>query len=273
MAESRLDLVSSRKNRLLRRQNRQQPYTDWAGEDGMDTGGDTRSRRTDSLRSRVYGEILDRIRRGDVAQDDRLVDVDIAARLGVSRMPVREALLQLTHEGYLVGTTRGFMRPRLTLDDVADIFEVRRLLEPRAAAHAARDIDDAGVARLREAVAEAEAALAAADVDLLFHANVAFRDEWMGAVRNARLTSAIYRFIDHVQIVRLATLHDPETQPIVVEGLRRLADAFARRDGVAAHDRMARFIDTAEERFRRLAAVDADGGIDFAGSIAAAAAR
>lgn len=239
----------------------------------MDKGLDTPARRSDSLRARVYGEILERIRRGDVAQDERLVDVDIAARLGVSRMPVREALLQLTHEGYLVGTTRGFMRPRLTLDDVADIFEVRRLLEPRAAAHAARDLTEAGIARLRAAVEDAERALAATDADLLFRANVAFRNEWMGAVRNGRLTSAISRFIDHVQIVRLATLTDPETQPIVVAGLHGLADAFARHDGVAAHDRMARFIDTAEERFRRLAAVDADGGIDFAGSIAAAAAR
>ncbi|BBE73017.1 GntR family transcriptional regulator [Oharaeibacter diazotrophicus] len=238
----------------------------------MDTGGAAIPRRSESLRARVYDDLIDRIRRGAVGRDDRLVDTEIAARLGVSRMPVREALLQLTNEGYLVGTTRGFMRPKLTLADVADVFEVRRLLEPRAAAHAAQALDADGLARLDTALAAARAAVTAGDTDGLFRANVAFRDAWTGAVRNVRLTAAIARFVDHVQVVRLATLSDPATQPVVVEGLARLADAFRRRDGVAAHDRMARFIDTAEECFGRLAAVDADGAIDFAGSIAPSAA-
>lgn len=228
------------------------------------------TRRGDSLRGRVYAAMLDRIRRGEIGQDDRLVDTDIAARLGVSRMPVREALMQLVSEGHLVGTTRGFMRPRLTLADVADVFEVRRLLEPRAAAQAAQGLDADGIARLRAALERADAAVARRDAEALFDANVAFRDAWMSAVRNARLASAIARFIDHVQVVRFATLSDPQTQPIVAAGLRRLYDAFAARDGVAAHDRMARFIDTAEERFLRLAAVGPDGTIDFAGSVAAA---
>ena len=101
-----------------------------------------------SLRAQIYEDIRDRIHRGALGANDRLVDVEIAGNLGVSRMPVREALLQLTHEGYLVGTTRGFMLPTLTPTDVANIFEVRRCLEPCAAAHAARTLDTAGMERL-----------------------------------------------------------------------------------------------------------------------------
>ncbi len=236
----------------------------------MEGVGGKGPKRGESLRGRVYEDVLGRIRRGEVGQDDRLVDTEIALRLGVSRMPVREALMQLVSEGHLVGTTRGFMRPRLTLADVADVFEVRRLLEPRAAAQAAQILDAEGIRRLRDALERAEAAVASGDTEALFDANVDFRAAWMGAVRNGRLAAAIARFVDHVQVVRFATLTDPETQPIVAAGLRRLYEAFAARDGVAAHDRMARFIDTAEERFGRVAAVDADGTIDFAGSVAAA---
>jgi hypothetical protein len=58
---------------------------------------------------------------------------------GTSRMPAREALLRLTNERYLVGTTRGFVTPRLSLEDIRDIFAVRLLLEPRAAANAAEE--------------------------------------------------------------------------------------------------------------------------------------
>jgi DNA-binding GntR family transcriptional regulator len=202
-----------------------------------------------SLRARVYDDIRDRIHRGLLGQDEKLVDVDIANQLGISRMPVREALLQLTHEGYLVGTTRGFMLPRLTASDVANIFEVRRLLEPRAAAHAARDLDADGMERLAAALADAEQAAATADAELLFEANVRFRRCWLEAVGNDRLASAIARFADHVQVVRLGTLTHAPTQAVVVAGMRKLYQAFAQRDAMAAFDHMTRFIETAEERF------------------------
>lgn len=202
-----------------------------------------------SLRARIYDEIRDRIHRGDVDRDEKLVDVDLADRMGVSRMPVREALLQLTHEGYLVGTTRGFMLPRLTSTDVANIFEVRRCLEPRAAAHAARDIDADGMERLHSALLDADKAAANGDAELLFQANVRFRRCWLEAVRNDRLASAIARFADHVQTVRLGTLAHLPTQAVVVAGMRKLYEAFSRRDSMAAFDHMTRFIETAEERF------------------------
>jgi DNA-binding GntR family transcriptional regulator len=216
-----------------------------------------------SLRARVYQEIRDRIHRGDLGRDEKLVDVDIANRLGVSRMPVREALLQLMHEGYLVGTTRGFMLPRLTSLDVANIFEVRRCLEPRAAALAARDIGAGGLAKLSSALEDAEKAAERGDADLLFQANVRFRGCWLEAVRNDRLASAIARFADHVQVVRLGTLAHPPTQVLVVAGMRKLHDAFVRHDSMAAFDHMTSFIQTAEERFvaisRALEASDGDG--------------
>lgn len=207
------------------------------------------SRPGGSLRARIYEEIRDRIHRGSLGQDEKLVDVDIANRLGVSRMPVREALLQLTHEGYLVGTTRGFMLPRLTTTDVANIFEVRRCLEPRAAAHAARDIDADGMTRLASALDDAEKAAATGDAELLFQANVRFRSCWLEAVKNDRLASAISRFADHVQVVRLGTLTHLPTQAVVVAGMRKLYAAFTRRDSMAAFDHMTSFIEAAEERF------------------------
>lgn len=204
---------------------------------------------TGSLRARVYQEIRDRIHQGDLGRDEKLVDVDIANRLGVSRMPVREALLQLMHEGYLVGTTRGFMLPRLTSVDVANIFEVRRCLEPRAAALAARDIGAEGLTRLASALKDAEKAAERGDADLLFQANVRFRGCWLEAVSNDRLASAIARFADHVQVVRLGTLAHLPTQAVVVVGMRKLHDAFFRHDSMAAFDHMTSFIQTAEERF------------------------
>lgn len=207
------------------------------------------SGKADSLRTQIYQDLRRRLQRGEFGPGDRLVDVAIAEAMGVSRMPAREALLQLMNEGYLVATTRGFTLPALTPSDIADIFEVRKLLEPRAAANAARDLAPDAEARLAEALDAARGAVTQGDAVELALANVAFRQTWLGAVRNKRLAATISRFADHVQVVRFGTLHHKATQPIVLGGLEGLLDAFTRRDSVAALDRMTAFIVEAEKSF------------------------
>ncbi len=197
----------------------------------------------------VYMELLDRVQRGDVALGDRLVDTAIAAEMGVSRMPVREALLRLVHEGYLVGTTRGFMLPELSDQDIAEIFEIRKLLEPRAAASAAYSLDSQAIDELESAYRLACDSLEQSDADGLMQANTRFRQAWLNAVPNARLAATIGRFVDHVQAVRVGTLHDRETQMVVVALLTDLLEGFRLRNSVAVYDAMARFVDVAQGRF------------------------
>jgi DNA-binding GntR family transcriptional regulator len=164
-------------------------------------------------------------------------------------MPVREALLQLVNDGYLVGTTRGFAIPTLTVEDIRDIFEVRKLLEPRAAAHAARDMDERAATALTQAIEEARAAFAAGKVERLIMANIDFRAGWLACVHNKRLATTIGRFVDHVQTVRLETLRRHPTRQVVIDGLEDLYAAFMDRDPITAGDRMAAFIGAAEQAF------------------------
>ncbi len=206
-------------------------------------------RQRQNLRSQVYDEVRRRIHLGKVVQGERLVDVDIAAQLGVSRMPARDALLQLTHEGYLVATTRGFTLPNLDLDDMREIFEVRRLLEPRAAALAARDRSDEHLRALGLARQRAAQARDAHDAEGFMRANIDFRHAWMSAVNNRRLAETLRRFVDHVQSVRFGTLNRAEVRDVVMRGLDHLYGAFASRDSVLAHDRMEHFVMSAEEAF------------------------
>ena len=202
--------------------------------------------------TRIYLELLDRIRRGAVGADERLVDTVLAEEMEVSRMPVREALLRLVHEGYLVGTTRGFVLPRLTPQDMADIFEVRRLLEPRAAATAAAALDAAGLAGLEVAYAAARTAMAQDDATGFIEANRRFRQAWLEAAPNRRLAATLFRFVDHVQITRNATLHDPATREVAMRLLDELIAGFRRRDALGVQDVMARFVARAQESFLAL---------------------
>lgn len=208
--------------------------------------------RSSSARERIYIDLRRKLQRCELSSTDRLVDVDVASRFGTSRMPAREALLQLVNEGYLVGTTRGFVVPVLTPDDVRDSFEVRKLLEPRAAANAARDMAEDGREALYAAAGDARAAAGAGDFEMLVLAMIDFRAIWLASVRNVRLGSTLARFADHVQTVRLATLRDATTQAVAADGLCELCSAFLSRDSILVSDRMTTHIAIAEHAFSAL---------------------
>lgn len=205
-----------------------------------------------SHRRRIYEEYRGRIQRGEIGPDDRLVDNAIAAELNVSRMPVREALMQLAHEGYLEGTSRGFALPNLAPARILEIFELRRLLEPRAAASAAQSLAAEDIEILKEAVRDAASTLDTDDIGLFFRASEVFRNTWLNAMANNELRQTILRYLAQVQAVRLATMRDPEVHKVIVQGQVDLLDAFVRRDALAAHDRMLRFVLQAEESYRAL---------------------
>ncbi|MNU93105.1 HTH-type transcriptional regulator McbR [compost metagenome] len=194
--------------------------------------------RKPNLRERVYGIVRQRIQMGLIRLNDRLVDHDIAHELDVSRMPVREALMQLKSEGLLEGTARGFVLRRFTLAEMNEIFEIRTLLEPAAAAAASVHADPKGLAEMKDALERAEDAHARTDLDEFMRSNARFRLAWLTMVPNRELAGAISRYIDHVQVVRLVTMDDQEVRSIILDGMRGLYEAFLSGDTELVRSRM-----------------------------------
>lgn len=202
-----------------------------------------------SLRSQIYSDLRRRLQRAEFGPGHRLVDTEVAAHYGTSRMPAREALMALASQGFLRQTTRGFAVPEHSARDIRDIFAVRKLLEPEAAAAAARNLDEEGLAALMAARDLAREACANDDAEALMEANIAFRGLWLAAVDNPRLVETIESFRDHIQTVRIATLRRPATRIVVLEGIEVLAAAFAARDEDAVRAGMRAFMDAAEAEF------------------------
>ncbi|NML97707.1 GntR family transcriptional regulator [Paraburkholderia sp. RP-4-7] len=202
-----------------------------------------------TLSETVYQEIRTRLQRGEIEPNDRVLDYEVAEEFDCTRMPVRQALLRLVNEGYLVGTTRGFVVPTLTSSDIREIFEMRRLLEPSAAAGAAANLTEKQEAALNRAYRKACKAYDKNDTVTLIDANIEFRDVWLDAVQNARLQSMIRRFADHVQQVRLSTLKNRSTHKIVIDGMQVLLDGFTKRDPKKINAAMLEFIANAEEQY------------------------
>jgi DNA-binding GntR family transcriptional regulator len=179
-----------------------------------------------SLSEQVYGDLRERIHKGQITFEDRLVDVDIAKDFGISRMPVREALLQLVHDGMLESTTRGFMLRRYSDEEIDEIFEIRLLLEPAAATIAAKNMTEAALKKMDSALRAGIKADKAGDFAAFVLANAAFRGGWLAQVPNKQLVAALARYIDHVQIIRLVTLSQPAVRSDVLVRLRAVHDAF-----------------------------------------------
>ena len=199
--------------------------------------------RAASLGDRVYDLLRDYLRSGEVRWGESLREATLAARLGVSRTPVREALARLASEGLVEAHGRSFTVPTLTEDDLQDIYELRVLLEKEAVRQAAARTDaDEGVSAVKRALEQAQAAHAAGNAEGFIAANRAFRAAWLSLVRNRRLARTVALYADHVRALQFLTLGDAQRQKAVLRGMKDILRAIERRDTGEAGAAMDRYL-------------------------------
>jgi DNA-binding GntR family transcriptional regulator len=195
--------------------------------------------RPEPLGERVYTTLRDYLRAGRIRAGQPLQEGVLAAQLGVSRTPVREALARLASEGLVVADGRSFALPSLSVGDIEDIYALRFLLEPEALRLVAVSRPDRkALAPLRAALEDMATANEAADGAAFMDANYRFRDAWTALVPNKRLVRAIHLYADHVRYLRAFTLDTAAVRVIVLKGLGQLAAALAEGDGDAAAQAM-----------------------------------
>lgn len=137
-------------------------------------------------------EVADQLRRliltGRHKPGDRLVEDRLSAQLGVSRVPIREALRTLAAEGLVdLPPRRGASVAAVSTGVARDLVEVRATLEGLNARLAARHHEDAIIAQLRQVLEEGNGAARSGNVDDLVRLNAAFHDKLAEAGRNGIL--------------------------------------------------------------------------------------
>ena len=91
-----------------------------------------------SRTQRVYEELLRRIIAGEIAQGEFLSEIKLANDFQSSRTPIREACIHLYKEGFLrVAPHKGYVVTEVSLEEIRELYELRQVLEPRAAERAA----------------------------------------------------------------------------------------------------------------------------------------
>jgi DNA-binding GntR family transcriptional regulator len=189
-----------------------------------------------SLSEQVYEHLRLAIICEELRPGEKLVELDIAAQMGTSQGPVREALQRLERDGLVERRARSatFVTP-ISMDEVYEMFSVRSVIEGFAAQRAARlMMADNGV-ELDELVQKMERSgrqkeiITLAEYDMQFHRRIV---EWSGSTGLLRawmpLSSQIQRFIVHSH-----PLHYPD---FVEVGTRHqpIVDALKKQDGDAA---------------------------------------
>lgn len=125
---------------------------------------------------RAYQALIRAISRGELKSGTRLRELELTARIGLSRTPVRAALARLEEQGLLINAgARGLIVAELDQSAVCELYAMREVLEGTAARLAARHASDVEISILREII-ERDATLtdahALADSNRLFHATL-----------------------------------------------------------------------------------------------------
>ena len=145
-----------------------------------------------SLREQVYEILRDQLDKGDLEPGSVIRQDDIAARLGVSRTPMREALLRLEQEGFIVIKPRSGIRVRrLTEQDIRNLYQMIGALEASVLVTESASLTDEKIARMRRHNDEGRAALKVNDFDRYYRANLALHDSYLQLSGNRELVHAV----------------------------------------------------------------------------------
>jgi DNA-binding GntR family transcriptional regulator len=187
-----------------------------------------------TLAESVYQTLRAAIREGALGEAEPLREGRLAARLAVSRTPVREALQRLTREG-LIGQAngKGVAVPTLDARDLEEVYEIRLALEPAAAALAARGASESELAALGAVLDQAEAARES-DPRRLAALSARFGDLVGEASGNRRLAALIRQHRDAILRTEGSTLDHPGRAEKSLAELRALLAALRARDAEGA---------------------------------------
>lgn len=183
------------------------------------------------LRDVVFNTLRDAILKGDLKPGERLMELQLAAKLGVSRTPIREAIRMLEQEGLAVTIPRkGAEVARMTLKDMEDVLEVREALDVLAAQLACEKMNEEQMIALEQAKDQFIKAIETDDVKAIAEADEKFHDVIYEATDNGRLVVLINNLRQQIYRYRLEYVKSPEFFPVLVNEHEKIVDAIKSRD-------------------------------------------
>ena len=199
----------------------------------------------------VYGALREAISDGSMRANEPLREERLAVALGVSRTPVREALVRLSAEGLVETDGSGGLRVTdLRADDLDEVFALRSVLESLALRYACEVHNAAGMAELRRIHAASVEAVAADDVERLLELNTEFHSALNRFAGKPRLQNFIELLRDQSRRYRVLALYDRAERQQSVREHGQLAELVAAGKAAEAVELLRLHFERPQQRLR-----------------------
>ena len=201
------------------------------------------------LRDVVFKTLRQAIVTGEFAPGERLMEISLAKRLGVSRTPVREAIRKLELEGLVTMIPRkGAQVAKITEKSLREVLEVRSVLEEFAASLACERIDASGIREMKDLHRQFIQAVESDDIKQIVDCDEKFHDAIFRAAKNERLLSIIAGLREQFYRYRMEYIRDMEDYTLLIEEHDRLQSAIFRHDREEAKQMMKTHILNQQEK-------------------------
>lgn len=178
------------------------------------------------LREVVFNSLREAILTGKLQPGERLMEIQIAENLGVSRTPVREAIRKLEIEGLAVMIPRkGAEVAKITKKQLRDVLEVRKALEELAVQLACKRISRKEVEQLEKAHEEVRKMTAEQNLTEIVRADVDFHEIIYKAADNERLLQILHNLRQQMYRYRLEYLKNTDNHDLIVKEHEDILDA------------------------------------------------
>ena len=212
------------------------------------------------LRDVVFNTLRRAILTGELKPGERLMEIHLANRLGVSRTPIREAIRKLELEGLVTMIPRrGAEVAQITEKSLQDVLEVRRALDALCAELACDRITAEGKAALKKACDHFDEATKTGEVVAIAEADVALHDIIVQATGNQRLIQLINNLSEQMYRYRFEYIKDESGHENLVNEHRMIYESIMSGDKEKAAAAARLHIDNQEQSIIRQIRVDPGG--------------
>ena len=189
------------------------------------------------LRDVVFKTLRKAILRGDLAPGERLMEIHLAERMGVSRTPIREAIRMLELEGLVTMVPRkGETVAKITMTGLKDVLEVRVALHKLAIELACDRITKKQLENLKMAKEHFEKTVKCGDIVAIAEADVQFHDIIVEAANNQKLAQMVNNLSEQVYRYRYECVKDKNIHPELIREHGEMYDSLVSRDKKRAAD-------------------------------------
>ena len=211
------------------------------------------------LRDVVFKKLRKAILTGNLKPGERLMEINLAEKLGVSRTPIREAIRKLELEGLVqMIPRRGAVVTEITEKSMKDVLEVRRALDVLSVELACDRITGEEKEMLRKACQDFEDATKTGNLKEIAEQDVAFHDIIVEATRNSKLIQILHNLSEQMFRYRFEYIKDFEQHDNLAKEHRAIYDSIMRCDKEKAADLAKMHVDNQETAIIRQIRIEHD---------------